>query len=568
MSRLSDFSQSFHRHFTRDPNACVALGVERNADRLPDPSLEYAEDVTREASLLLDSLESNRTGEIGFDDSLDLDLAEMALESEIFRNSYGWADQNRLQQTPSAGDDIGDGIFLMFVNDPRPAAERLANITSRLEAVPGYLTALLRRLERPVARWVDMDVEKVDGLASLFESIENWAEEEGAPDRARLARARSKAETALVDYVRVLREKPAHSDIHLGEASARRIVALRGIDQSLESLHVMARDFLAENAAMLEELRGKLAKRHGLPIHASVESVEKFLDSRFALDVGADDLDRVLDRYTVEREKVLAFIRERDLFPVLADQDMKIMRTPGFMTPSIPAGAMMSPPPFREGTHTSLIYLTLSQELLREHTELAIPSMMIHEGIPGHHLQLATASTHPSLIRRHIEAMDQAEGWTTMLEDYMLDLGYMGELGDEARFSGKRDIARIGARVAIDLFFMTGDRNYLDVGVTCDTSSTDPFEAAGNLLQAVTGFVPGRVQAELNWYSQERGYPLSYLTGNQLVWQLKRDVEASQRGKLEGRALDRVFHDVFLHAGNMPVRHLREVYRERGLLDD
>ena len=57
--------------------------------------------------------------------------------------------------------------------------------------------------------------------------------------------------------------------------------------------------------------------------------------------------------------------------------------------------------------------------------DLDVPGMMIHEGIPGHHLQLSTAATHPSTVRRHTSAMDQAEGWTTMLEDYMLDMGYM-----------------------------------------------------------------------------------------------------------------------------------------------
>ena len=107
---------------------------------------------------------------------------------------------------------------------------------------------------------------------------------------------------------------------------------------------------------------------------------------------------------------------------------------------------------------------------------------------------------------------------------------------------------------------MSGDKSYLEVGVDCDLSSDDPFVAAGKLLFEVTGFVPGRVQAELNWYSQERGYPLSYLTGNHLVWSLKRDLERAQRGKLEGRELDRVFHRVYLESGNMPVSFLRRVF--------
>ena len=64
-------------------------------------------------------------------------------------------------------------------------------------------------------------------------------------------------------------------------------------------------------------------------------------------------LEDILDRYEEERRRIDAFIGERDLFPVPADQDLRIMRTPGFMTPSIPAGAMMPPPPFRPGVRRS-----------------------------------------------------------------------------------------------------------------------------------------------------------------------------------------------------------------------
>jgi uncharacterized protein (DUF885 family) len=120
--------------------------------------------------------------------------------------------------------------------------------------------------------------------------------------------------------------------------------------------------------------------------------------------------------------------------------------------------------------------------------------------------------------------------------------------------------------VAIDLFFMTGDRGYLDIGVECDLSTGDPFEAAGNLLGAVTGFTSEHVQGELNWYSQERGYPLSYLAGNHLAWALKADVIEANRGKLDGRELDRSFHETYLESGNMPLSFLRRVFAERGLI--
>ena len=118
-----------------------------------------------------------------------------------------------------------------------------------------------------------------------------------------------------------------------------------------------------------------------------------------------------------------------------------------------------------------------------EHTELSIPSMMIHEGIPGHHLHLATAATHPSIIRRHHDAMDQAEA-DNHVEDFMLDHGYLTEHVEEAGF--RSDIARIAARVAIDLF-MTGDNSFLDIGVD-GYLILRSLHRSRQLLKQVTGF--------------------------------------------------------------------------------
>jgi uncharacterized protein (DUF885 family) len=561
-------ANELHDHRARDPNLCVVMGIDRNLGELPDPSEAGARARVTEAEPLLRRFEALDRSALSFDDALDADLAQLVLGAEIHDETYTFNGRLARAQTPRAGDTIGDGIFLMLANDPRPAGERLADITSRLERVPDYLDALSARLEMPVERWVKMDLEKVGELPSLFDTVTGLAEEVGFADRARLAAARERAEAALGSYAERLRGLETTTSLHVGDATARRIVELRGIDRPLEELHGWAREFLAETGEAIEALRGELAATYELDPAISVAELHKELNRRFRVRPQGDGdvIEAVLDRYRAERERVLAFIRERDLFPILDSQDMEILRTPGFMAPSIPAGAMVSPPPFREGVRKSLIYLTLSEELLDEHTELGIPSMMVHEGIPGHHLQLATAGTHPSIVRRHVDAMEQAEGWTTMLEDYMLDVGYMGELEREARFSTYRELSRIGARVAIDLFLMTGDKGYLDVGVRCDLSSDDPFEAAGNLLAEVTGFVAGRVQAELNWYSQERGYPLCYLTGNRMVKELKRDMAAAQQGKLEGLDLDRRFHATFLHAGSMPVAYLRRVFAHEGLL--
>jgi hypothetical protein len=565
MSDFARLSDDFIAFLTADPDSRVEYGVDRDLGALDDPSLTAQADRVAEARLLLARLESVELPG-SFDARLDADLLRLMLERTVHEGTREWNGRTRLQQLPGAGDGCTSGIFLIFANDPRPAGERLADVTARVEQIPEYLEAMLGRLDTPLQRWVDIDVEKVVEAPQLLATIRGWSEEEGWADTPRLTKACAAAEGAMASYVERLQALPTTTQLHLSEADAKRLVALRGVEQSFEELHGMARGFLADTGETIERLRGVLVRRHGLADDTPTDALQRHLNAAFKVDIEDGPLERVLERYEAERKKILAFINERDLFPILDDQDMRIVRTPGFMEPSIPAGAMMPPPPLREGTRRSLVYLTLSKELLDEHTELTIPVMMIHEGIPGHHLQLASAATHRSQVRRVYSGNDWAEGWTTMLEDYMLDLGYMGDLVDEARFCGKRDLSRIGARVVIDLFFMTGDKDFLDVGVDCDLSSSDPFVVAGNLLQAVTGFTPGRVQAELNWYSQERGYPLSYLLGNRLVTGLKAELLDAQRGRLDGLALDREFHRIFLGAGNMPAAWLRRLLVHEGLL--
>lgn len=563
---LETIANDLHSHFTSDANARLHAGLTDNLGTLPDPSHAASAKTQDDAKALLARLEALDASALDFDDALDLDLAKLIVGFEIHDHSYLFNGKTKRQQMPKAGDDIGDGIFLLFINDPRDAKDRLDDIVGRLEAVPAHTEKMLARLDTPVARWVMMDLQTVEGLPKLFATVQGWAEECQYPELARFKTARATAEAALITYSEKLAALPTTDQLHVGEDVARSIVRLRGIDKSFAELHSIATAFLAETSETIETLRAKLVTKYELAEDTTTEDLQQYLLGKYKVDLPTGNVEDILVHYEKSREEILAFIKERNLFPILDNQDMKIMRTPSFMAPSIPAGAMMPPPAFRKGVRTSMVYLTLSEELVDEHTHLGIPGMMVHEGIPGHHLQLATASAHKSIIRRHVEANEHAEGWTTMLEDYMIDVGFKADIADEIRFIGKRDLSRIGARVAIDLFFMTGEKKYLNVGVDCDLSAGDPFVAAGELLRAVTGFVPGRVQAELNWYSQERGYPLSYLTGNRLVWELKADLAKAQKGKLEGLELDRRFHDLYLHSGNMPVTFLRRVFEHEGLL--
>ena len=89
----------------------------------------------------------------------------------------------------------------MFANDPRPASARLADITERLEGVPRYLESLKGRLDTPVARWVDIERVKMEGLPGLLETLEGWAVEVSWEGVERFRGARQIAEASAKSYL-------------------------------------------------------------------------------------------------------------------------------------------------------------------------------------------------------------------------------------------------------------------------------------------------------------------------------------------------------------------------------
>lgn len=544
---------------SEDPNFCVHIGIDKNLGDLPDPGKNKRITNQGKLKMLSKSLSEIHKDELDFNDQIDYELCELMLEQQRLFYELELDNYPHNMRMPMASNIISGPLFMLFINDPRDPKLRLVNIISRLEKVDSFITSYCRNIYEPVERWVDMELDKLKGLPDFFKNLVDWAREIEFKNVNRLEKAVFSANSALKKYGIHLNNLTKTKNVFIGEDQMNMVLKSRGIVLTASQLHEIAKNFTKENQKSVEILKGKLIGKYGLDQKLSADDVQKFLAEKFKVEKTTNDFSFILDRYEMERDRILAYIKDKNLFPVMEDQDMHLMQTPAFMAPSIPAGAMMPPTPMRKGIKKSLVYLTLTEELLDEHTEISIPGMMIHEGIPGHHLQFAWAAEHESPIRRIFGANDLSEGWTTMLEDYMLDIGYAGDLEDEIRFSGKRDIARIGARVAIDLYLMSGDKKYLDIGVECDRSSDDPFVCAGNLLQAVTGFVDGRVQGEINWYSQERGYPLSYLTGNYLVWDLKKRFQDLYLDKMNSSEIDKEFHTRFLKAGNMPISILEKI---------
>lgn len=537
------FERQILDFLSQDPAFCSANGLSKNLGDLPDPGKNHRIKTQGKIKMFKKLIHTVEASSIQEEKDLklwDLYLEQMRLHLEIEIN-----DVPKIMRLPRAFSEVIEPILFLMINDPRPAEQRIVNIISKLNKTLSYIQSYTRNLREPVKRWVDMELTSLKEIDPFFDSVRTWAQTEKFKNLALLEKAIATGKSAFQFYQNFLRDLSTVEDFTIGHAQMLEVIKARGIDLTPKEIHEVAIEFLRKNSDEVEALRKQLVIKYQLPSDTKASELQAFLARKYA--VRFKNFDDIIFRYEKEQNEILEWLKEKRLFPILENQSLRIMQTPAFLQPTIPAGAMICPLGLREGIRHSLIYLTLKETNIDEHTELSIPNMMIHEGIPGHHLHLATATTHKSLIRRIMPSNDLNEGWTTMLEDFMLDQGYKNELEMELRFSAKRDLARIGARVAIDLFFMSGDKKYLDVGVDVDTSSSNPFISAGNLLQAVTGFVPDRVQGELNWYSQESGYPLSYLVGNHLMLKLKKDFLEKTDSD------DFSFHKYILEQGKMPL---------------
>ena len=91
--------------------------------------------------------------------------------------------------------------------------------------------------------------------------------------------------------------------------------------------------------------------------------------------------------------------------------------SPGPLDRGLPSHFWITPPDESLGEEATESYL-------REDNDRMVKLMCIHEGIPGHYLQLAWSNRSNSLTRTIFRSGMFAEGWAVYVTQVMMDLGY------------------------------------------------------------------------------------------------------------------------------------------------
>jgi uncharacterized protein (DUF885 family) len=181
-------------------------------------------------------------------------------------------------------------------------------------------------------------------------------------------------------------------------------------------------------------------------------------------------------------------------------------------------------------------------------TTWAETTTVFHEGVPGHHLQVATATYRRELLnkwRRNVcWTSGHGEGWALYAEKLMQELGYLSDPGDNM---GMLDMQRMrAARVVFDI----GVHLELEVPERWGSGLWTPDKGYGFLKENLP-ISEGQLNFEFTRYLGWPGQAPSYKVGQRLWEQIRAELQTRPGFDLK------TFHTNALNVGSVGLDTLR-----------
>jgi uncharacterized protein (DUF885 family) len=208
---------------------------------------------------------------------------------------------------------------------------------------------------------------------------------------------------------------------------------------------------------------------------------------------------------------------------------VKLEPFPEFQQASAPGG-QYSPAADDGSRGATYYYRNVPQDLYRS----SLQNVILHETLPGHHLQLAFLAEHGRKgnhpIGRILYFGGPSEGWATYAEDFAYEIGLYDS---DVDFIG-RQMSSITPMMVVDL------------GLQVKGWSTE--QAAQYLAEAMPLRTPERAKESVALISSIPGFALAYPLGG-MQWHEMRDRAERKLGK---RFDVRAFHQALLEDGMLP----------------
>ncbi|HXH62662.1 MAG TPA: DUF885 domain-containing protein [Gemmatimonadales bacterium] len=427
-----------------------------------------------------------------------------------------------------------NGLHILLTRRDRSSADRTRAILARLEDVPALLDDARASLTEPVRVFCETGLRMNEGGLALLKAIGDAVTGDTPEQRQRLGAAIERAAAALAAFEHDLeRWSESGSDqFALGEDDFNfRLHYEHALTDTAPELwrygHRLKAEVEADLAARARRLDGGRSWQ---------DLVSKLRDDH----AGAEDL---VDQYAREMARAREFVATRALAPI-PDAPLEVIPTPPFLRPLIPFAAYESPGAFSPD-RTGSFYVTApdaglplerQRKVLRDHCRWELAATALHEGYPGHHLQILHAQAQPSEVRRLVSTPLTVEGWALYCEEMMAEQGFYAT--EEERFFQRVHLLWRTVRILLDVGLHTRGMG---------------FEQSVDQLVQDLAVERGNAEAEVRRYCAWPAYQLCYAVGRRELLQLREDYRAAKGAAFSLRG----FHEAVLSFGGLPVSLMR-----------
>ena len=385
----------------------------------------------------------------------------------------------------------------------------------------------------------------------LYTSLAEKLAEAEDIDEAEAGEILGRAETAIdetvypaydlfINYFSELEAKAGddHGYWHLPDGDAAYKLALRlftTTNYTAEEIHNIG---LAEVARIQAEML-EIFAAEGIDISQGYTEAMDAYSSKpeFYYEDSDEGREQILEDYQAILDEIDANMDA--VFNVRPKAGMEVVRVPEFKEKTSP-GAYYQPPSI-DGTRPGRFYANLYD--IKATPKFGMRTLAVHEGIPGHHFQIAIAMEMEGmpLLRRFSPFTAYVEGWALYAERVAFEQGLMPTPGD--------NIGRLGAEL------------FRAVRLVVDTGIHDKRwtrEEAIEYMQVNTGMAESDVISEIERYIVLPGQATAYKVGMMKILELRQKAMDSLGERFDIRD----FHDVVLKNGAVPLDILERLVDE------
>ncbi|HKJ19962.1 MAG TPA: DUF885 domain-containing protein [Woeseiaceae bacterium] len=526
-------------------------------DHSADGVLDQVDAAGREESLNLlreyqSALEAIDRDELSRANQVDAELLLHEIESSIWSTEVlqEWA-WNPLYYINISG----GSVYSLLSRDFAPLEERLMSAASRLGQLPRFLEQARGELvaSRVPKIHVETAIAQNAGLNSIIENmIVPQMSVLSSEQQEQLNAAIETAKNALATHQTWLEEEllpKAAGDFRIGAELYDKKLAF-ALNSPLSRKEITARaeqEYENVRKQMYDVAREVYLQAH--PMTAFPDNPDEAYKQaiiRAALEVAYRELpprDGIVEVAKGQLQEATDFVIERNLV-TMPEEPVEVIIMPEFQR-GVSLAYLDPPGPLDRDQPAFYAVAPLPadwteeqvESFLREYNLYSLQDLTIHEGVPGHYLQIALSNRFPSVLRAVLYSGPFVEGWAVYAEGMMIEEGYQDNDPLQRLITLKWYLRAVTNAIIDSAIHVDGMTREAAMKLMVEGGFQEEREAAGKWVRAQL------TSAQLS----------TYFVGYQEHIEMRAAVE-----KLWGDEFTlRRYHDQALSYGSPPVRFVR-----------